>query len=314
MSRKHLSVFVGLLLSTPLLALAAYNDVSFTTSARFSVNGVTISVTGSSDVVQSLVVRSGSFDVIMLPGSTLSASASGSVIFNLTVPSPVTNSTACDTGTSTLALSASQSTSATTVTVTPSSVSSCSSSSSSTTTSGNGSPGGGGGGSAPAAIVPQTTTTVTPAVAAVVHASSVAKFVSPAFNRVISVGSKGSDVKTLQQILNSDPDTRVAVKGAGSPGNETTLAGSLTVRAIQKFQLKYGIVKRAGEAGYGTLGPKTRAKLNEIYMKQGGGASSIAPSTPAVTTGATSAQAAQLKALQDALANLRALQSKMKGY
>ena len=308
MSRKHLSVFAGLLLFSPLLVFAAYNDVSLGTSAAISVNSVTMTVT-SSDSLQSMAVGASSFSIVILPGSRLDVSASGPVNFNLVVPSPVTNTAVCDSGSSTLAIINPTNASATTIIITPSSVSSCTSSSSSSSTGGNGSPGGGGGGSAPAAIVPQITTTVTPTTTQAVAVSSMK--VPAVLTRVISVGSKGADVKVLQQILNSDPDTMIATKGAGSPGNETTLAGSLTVKAIQKFQTKYGIIKR-GQDGYGTLGPKTRAKLNELYMKQGGAMPAV--SAPAVTTGDASAQASQLKALQDALASLKALQSKTKGY
>ena len=72
------------------------------------------------------------------------------------------------------------------------------------------------------------------------------------------------EVKLLQQSLNSDPDTQVASSGVGSPGSETEYLGSLTEQAVQKFQEKYDIAG-AGEPGYGYVGPKTRAKLNELF-------------------------------------------------
>ena len=90
--------------------------------------------------------------------------------------------------------------------------------------------------------------------------------VSAAFNRALPSGSKSNDVKRLQQVLNSDPDTRVSSTGAGSPGNETTLFGPATKKAVQKFQVKYGIAK-PGQEGYGVFGPKTRAKLLQIFGK-----------------------------------------------
>ncbi|MCH8049912.1 peptidoglycan-binding protein [Patescibacteria group bacterium] len=66
--------------------------------------------------------------------------------------------------------------------------------------------------------------------------------------------------------MNSDPDTQVAESGAGSPGLETNYFGSLTERAVQKFQAKYGIVSSGtpGTTGYGRFGPKTHSKLAEI--------------------------------------------------
>ncbi len=81
--------------------------------------------------------------------------------------------------------------------------------------------------------------------------------------RTLRIGSVGEDVRTLQRLLNSDSATRISASGAGSPGGETNRLGSLTVRALQKFQVKYGIAK-AGVVGYGQVGPKTRAKLNAM--------------------------------------------------
>ncbi len=83
------------------------------------------------------------------------------------------------------------------------------------------------------------------------------------FVRTLRLGSVGEDVRTLQRLLNSDSTTRIAASGAGSVGNETNRFGSLTLRAVQKFQVKYGIAK-PGVAGYGHVGPKTRAKLNGV--------------------------------------------------
>jgi peptidoglycan hydrolase-like protein with peptidoglycan-binding domain len=87
------------------------------------------------------------------------------------------------------------------------------------------------------------------------------------FIRGLNLKATGSDVRTLQQVLNSDPDTSIASEGVGSPGKETSYFGSLTQNAVQKFQEKYGIAVD-GDAGYGYVGPKTRAKLNEIINAQ----------------------------------------------
>ena len=83
------------------------------------------------------------------------------------------------------------------------------------------------------------------------------------FAKSLKTGSTNADVKMLQLILNSSSDTQIASSGAGSPGNETNYYGSLTRKAVEKFQVKYGIAK-SGDQGYGTVGPMTRAKLNEL--------------------------------------------------
>ncbi|KKU50956.1 MAG: PE-PGRS family protein [Parcubacteria group bacterium GW2011_GWA2_47_10b] len=83
------------------------------------------------------------------------------------------------------------------------------------------------------------------------------------FAKALKTGSANTDVKKLQLILNSDPDTQIASSGVGSSGNETNYYGSLTRKAVEKFQVKYGIAK-SGDEGYGTVGPKTRAKLNDL--------------------------------------------------
>jgi|GEM_PF-2304938 len=87
---------------------------------------------------------------------------------------------------------------------------------------------------------------------------------SVVFTGNMSKGVSNADVKRLQQLLNTDSDTKVASEGVGSPGSETTMFGSLTERAVQKFQVKYNIAN-PGDAGYGTVGPMTRAMLQEVF-------------------------------------------------
>ncbi|OHA27338.1 MAG: hypothetical protein A3C06_00615 [Candidatus Taylorbacteria bacterium RIFCSPHIGHO2_02_FULL_46_13] len=85
-----------------------------------------------------------------------------------------------------------------------------------------------------------------------------------AFTRGLSQGKTGEDVKSLQKALNANADTRIASSGVGSPGHETMYFGAATKAAVQKFQLKYGIAQE-GDSGFGVVGPKTRAKLNELF-------------------------------------------------
>jgi peptidoglycan hydrolase-like protein with peptidoglycan-binding domain len=79
---------------------------------------------------------------------------------------------------------------------------------------------------------------------------------SASFARNLNVGSRGDDVKRLQTYLASMP-------GIYPEKLVTGTYGSLTRAAVGRFQAFYSIA-RPGEAGYGTVGPKTRAKLNEV--------------------------------------------------
>jgi spore germination protein YaaH len=104
-------------------------------------------------------------------------------------------------------------------------------------------------------VTSQTTTTTTTTTTTSASASSI--------THSLEFGDTGADVKTLQIVLNSNPSTQVAQSGVGSPGSENTSFGPATLKALQKFQVKYGIAK-SGSSGYGYVGPATRAKLNSI--------------------------------------------------
>jgi peptidoglycan hydrolase-like protein with peptidoglycan-binding domain len=68
---------------------------------------------------------------------------------------------------------------------------------------------------------------------------------------------KSNQVSTLQQWLSQDKDIY-------PEGTVSGYYGSLTEKAVQKFQEKYGIAG-PGEEGYGVVGPKTRSKLSETF-------------------------------------------------
>ena len=59
------------------------------------------------------------------------------------------------------------------------------------------------------------------------------------FTAPMGQGATGVEVMNLQKFLNSDPETRVAVSGAGSAGMETQYYGPATAAAVSKFQVKY---------------------------------------------------------------------------
>jgi len=89
----------------------------------------------------------------------------------------------------------------------------------------------------------------------------------PMFERGLEVGMSGIDVKWLQVLLNNDSDTRIASSGPGSPGNETSYFGSLTKKAVIKFQEKYSqdvLAPWGFNSGTGFIGRTTREKLNLI--------------------------------------------------
>lgn len=252
----------------PYIALAAYNNVTLTSSAIYTVGGVSLTISGSDAQVSSTTVYSGNtFDVTLVQGSSFTITSADRR--NLTVtgaPNADKYHFNCGTAVSTLTLDSSPTVTITdTVTV---ETTTCA-------TGGGGgggiaSSGGGGGGGGGSIYVPPVTTPAPTLPQAAVQATAnnpvaVAAHYA-ALKRALKKGNTGADVKVLQQMLNQDSDTRISASGAGSIGKETTLFGPATLAAIKKFQVKWNIAK-PGEDGYGNLGPKTRAKLNALYGK-----------------------------------------------
>lgn len=104
-------------------------------------------------------------------------------------------------------------------------------------------------------------------------ASSIAP--TATLGRALQLGATGDDVSLVQRWLSQD--TTVYPEGLS-----TGYFGSLTLSAVQKFQVKHGVAAE-GELGYGVVGPKTQAKLLELY----GGASNVGTletTVPAIPT------------------------------
>lgn len=79
----------------------------------------------------------------------------------------------------------------------------------------------------------------------------------------LKLGMTSPEVKTMQQILNTDPITRVSAVGVGSPGFETNYFGMLTHKAVLAFQSKNGL------KADGLVGAMTREKLNAKLITNG---------------------------------------------
>ncbi len=265
--KAYIIIFV-LAMSFPVFAFAASTDVNLRSSTIITVGGYNLVVSGTANF-DSITVSSDSFTIDLSSGSTIAVTSADRRSFTV---SPTTfKSFTCGSSESTLTLT-NNNESKTTVTVTPS-ASACS------VEGGGGAGGGGGGGGYSAPVIPVQTAAIASIVTApVVPAtfSTIAVSVSPVFTKALSVGTTNSDVKRLQQLLNSNLDTQISSSGAGSPGNETTYFGPATKAALQKFQKKYNLAKE-GESGYGNFGPKTKAKLQEVFKQ-------TAPVVPETTT------------------------------
>lgn len=79
------------------------------------------------------------------------------------------------------------------------------------------------------------------------------------FSRNLGQGSSGPEVVRLQEVLKSIPDVY-------PNGIVTGYFGTQTRRAVQRFQMKYGIISEGDErtTGFGLVGRRSRMKLNEL--------------------------------------------------
>ena len=82
---------------------------------------------------------------------------------------------------------------------------------------------------------------------------------TPLFLTALQLRDSGPDVTSLQTFLAGNP-------ALYPEGKVTGYFGSLTLKAVQRFQGKYGIAK-PGQNVYGYVGPATRAKLNALIQQ-----------------------------------------------
>ncbi len=81
------------------------------------------------------------------------------------------------------------------------------------------------------------------------------------FTKTLVRGVKNTEVSTLQECLKKDPSIY-------PDGLVTGFFGSLTEKAVQRFQIREGIISSGSPdtTGFGLVGPKTRIKLIEFCL------------------------------------------------
>lgn len=100
--------------------------------------------------------------------------------------------------------------------------------------------------SSPTSTIPTITTTPT-----------VPSGIGP-FNITLTLGMNNDSVRQLQEFLVSQGSSIYP------EGLTTGYFGNLTLQAVGRFQIAQGIVTSASDAGYGIVGPLTRARINSI--------------------------------------------------
>ncbi len=310
-----LPALIGMVFALPAHAAVDSVNLQATTNFSLSVGGSALTFTATG-VFSELSVDGDSFDVVFATGGTGNITVVSTDKKKMPISPSISGVTfTCGSSSSTLSLNRGSNEAAVTVTVTPSATT-CTSDDNVGTGGGGGSTGGGGGGGggggssggggggSSGGTVSPPPAPVTPPVetpAAAVSASPAAVAVSAVFVSNFGKGSVGEQVRRLQVLLNTDSDTRIAATGPGSSGGETTTFGSLTEIAVRKFQVKHGIAK-AGDPGYGRVGPKTRARLGELF----GGNPAVTPvATPAATPASLQTQ------IQALLLQVQELQAKL---
>lgn len=77
---------------------------------------------------------------------------------------------------------------------------------------------------------------------------------------ILAYGQRSEEVRLLQSWLAKERDIYPEAIVSG-------FFGQLTLQAVQRFQLKYGVVRSASDTGFGIVGPSTRAKLHDLYIE-----------------------------------------------
>jgi plastocyanin/peptidoglycan hydrolase-like protein with peptidoglycan-binding domain len=107
-------------------------------------------------------------------------------------------------------------------------------------------------------------------------------YACPTFGeRVLSLGSSGSDVSQLQQYLASNPSIY-------PDGVVSGYFGALTQAAVQRWQATYGVVSSGSPAttGWGVVGPRTAAAISQQCASGSSSSGSIPTSAQSAPTAA----------------------------
>lgn len=90
--------------------------------------------------------------------------------------------------------------------------------------------------------------------------AAVSSYATPSFTLDLKQGDRGTEVMSLQKVLNADSRTQITSVGAGSPGMETSYFGSLTKKALINYQIIKGVTAT------GMVDVATRAELNRVAV------------------------------------------------
>ncbi len=297
-TRMVLLVIVFVILTTTLvlkMALAADLTYNSDTDITLSSPNIKLMIVSGSQAT-SLTVNAGNIVVTIPTGSTFTVKSPSRDLTVAGAPGDTTIATECPSGGVKKVTITSGNTSNASLTITPTDAQ-CT-----PTTSGGGGGGGGGGGSSSASPAPVQATTTTATTTQVVVVQQATTSVSGlkaqlqallaqllelqaqarargiaiaapllsqgqipeaarpqvgSYKRPLSFGLSNPDVTALQTLLKAlGPDVY-------PEGIVSGYFGGLTRRAVERFQLKYGIAV-GGDPGFGHVGPKTRAKLNSL--------------------------------------------------
>lgn len=247
--KKILAAITTVGLFAPVLALAAFDDVTLTTDTVLSVNGITLNVSGTSATIESITVNATDFSVTLGSGSTFQVTAPGLEQLSASTLTGIA-SDICNANQSLLRYTPSA---GMTVTITPDSRL-CSSA-----TTGGSSP-------APSVTTPSSssssssssaTTAATTATTVATPAVTTAPAVTPA--ATAASGLSASQIQSILDVLASfDADaTTIAKVKASLEG--TAVTGSVTSTAVRVFKANLTV---------GSLGSEVKA-LQEFLNAHG---------------------------------------------